>query len=106
MSAYTVIKKDGETLVTTVINSNGAKKSGVNPANLQMPGGFSVERVSEVYGPSNEAKSATQVIPANPLPDTVRYSGPTKTAGADADENVLNIDLAASSATVFIMTKK
>lgn len=104
MSAYTVVKNDGETLVTTVINANNAKKSGGNPVDVQMPEGFSVERVSQVYGPSNEAKNATQVIPANPLPDTVPYSGPTTTASAD--ENVLNIDLAASSATVFIMTKK
>ena len=108
MSAYTVIKNEGETLVTTVINANAAKKSGGNPVNLQMPDGFSVDRASQVYGPSNEAKSATQVIPANPLPDTIPYSGPTQSASADAEagENVLNIDLAASSATVFIMTKK
>lgn len=106
MSAYTVIKDDGKTLVTTVINANDAADSGGNPLTLSMPKDFSVDKASQVYGPSNDAKSATQVIPANPLPETVPYSGPTKSASADTDENVLNIDLAASSATVFIMTKK
>lgn len=40
------------------------------------------------------------------LPDKVPYSGPKKTASTDTESNELNIDLAASSATVFIMTKK
>lgn len=106
MSAYTVIKDDAKTMVTTVINANDAAETGGNPVTLSMPKGFSVDKASQVYGPSNDAKSATQVIPSNPLPDTVPYSGSTKTASAEADENVLNIDLAASSATVFIMRKQ
>lgn len=108
MSVYTVVKDDGKTLVTTVINANDAAESGGNPTTLKMPDGFSVEGASQVYGPSNEAKSATKVVPYNPLPDTVPYSGPKKTASADADgeDNELNIDLAGSSATVFIMRKK
>lgn len=108
MSAYTVVKDDGKTLVTTVINANDAADSGGNPLSMTMPKGFSVDEASQVYGPSNDAKSATQVIPSNPLPDKIPYSGPKKTASAEAeaDENVLNIDLAASSATVFVMRKK
>ena len=67
-----------------------------------------VDRASQVYGPSNDAKAATQVIPANLLPDKVPYSGEKRTATADADseQNVLNIDLAASSVTVFVMRKQ
>lgn len=106
MSAYTVSKDEGKTLVTTIINANDAAEVGGNPVSLKMPKGFSVAKASQVYGPSNEAKSATQVIPTNPLPDKIPYSGAKKTADSEADENVLNIDLAASSATVFIMTKK
>lgn len=111
MSAYTVSKDEGKTLVTTVINANDAAEVGGNPVTLSMPEGFSVDKASQVYGKSNDAKSATQVIPANPLPDTVPYSGPasTKRASASAspetDENKLNIDLAGSSVTVFIMRK-
>jgi len=37
--------------------------------------GSSVDRASQVYGPSNDAKSATQVIPSNPLPDKIASSG-------------------------------
>ena len=83
-------------------------RSGGNPLSLTMPKGFSVDRASQVYGPSNDAKAATQVIPANPLPDKVPYSGEKRTATADADseQNVLNIDLAASSVTVFVMRKQ
>ncbi|WP_236586911.1 hypothetical protein [Brevibacterium casei] len=104
MSAYTVTKNDGATLVTTVINANDAADSGGNPVTLEIPDGFSVDRASQIYGPSNEAKNATEVIPANPLPDSVPYSGPAPTASS-ADDNDLRIDLAASSATVFIMSK-
>ncbi|WP_235343730.1 hypothetical protein [Brevibacterium sp. UCMA 11754] len=108
MNAYTVVKDDGKTLVTTVINANDDAEVGGNPTTLKMPDGFSVEGATQVYGPSNEAKSATKVVPYNPLPDTVPYSGPKKTASADADgeDNELNIDLAGSSVTVFIMRKK
>ena len=110
MSAYTVVKDEGKTLVTTIINANDAAEVGGNPVTLSMPDGFSVDEASQVYGPSNDAKSATQVIPANPLPDTVPYSGPTETstasATADADDNELNIDIAGSSVTVFVMKKE
>ena len=112
MSAYTVKKDDGETLVTTIINANDAKKSGGNPVILDMPKGFSVEKASQIYGPSNEAKNATTVIPANPLPDKIPYSGPKKTddasasASPDSDVSELNIDIVGSSVTVFIMSKK
>ncbi|WP_240520321.1 hypothetical protein [Brevibacterium aurantiacum] len=112
VSAYTVSKDDGKTLVTTIINANDAAEVGGNPVSLNMPKGFSVDRASQVYGPSNDAKSATQVIPSNPLPDTVPYSGPKKTGSASAaaspgaDDNELNIDIAGSSVTVFIMRKK
>lgn len=105
MSAYTVSKDEGKTLVTTIINANDAAEVGGNPVSLKMPKGFSVAKASQVYGPSNEAKSATQVIPTNPLPDKIPYSGAKKTADSEADENVLNIDLVASSATVFVMRK-
>lgn len=112
MSAYTVSKDDGATLVTTIINANDAKKVGGNPLTLDMPKGFSVEKASQVYGPSNEAKSATKVIPSNPLSDEVPCSGP-KTAGSASDsashdtgDNELNIDIAGSSVTVFIMRKE
>ena len=108
MSAYTVSKDEGKTLVTTVINANDAAEVGGTPVTLSRPEGYSVDEASQVYGKSNDAKSATQVIPVNPLPDTVPYSGPGATASAspDADENELKIDLAGSSVTVFIMRKK
>ena len=111
MSAYTVSKDEGKTLVTTVINANDAAKVGGNPVRLSMPEGFSVDEASQVYGPSNDAKSATKVIPANPLPDTVPYSGPASakrasaSASPETDENELKIDIAGSSATVFILRK-
>lgn len=104
MSAYTVTKNDGQSLVTTIINANDAADIGGNPVTLEIPDGFSVDRTSQIYGPSNEAKNATEVIPANPLPDSVPYSGPAPTA-SPTDDNDLRIDLAASSATVFIMSK-
>lgn len=110
MSAYTVTKNEGETLVTTIINANDAAKSGGNPVNLHVPEGFSVERASQIYGPSNEATNATSVIASNPLPDTIPYSGPKKTASASAatgtGDSELNIDLATSSVTVFIMREQ
>lgn len=105
MSAYTVTKNDGTTLVTTIINANDAAASGGNPVTLEIPEGFSVDKATQIYGPSNDAKNATQVIPANPLPDSVPYSGPAPTASEAADDNDLRIDLAGSSATVFIMSK-
>lgn len=111
MSAYTVTKNKGETLVTTIINANDAAKVGGNPVTLKMPDGFSVEKASQVYGPSNAATNATEAIPSNPLPDTVPYSGPKPTGSASAsaspkaEGNELNIDIAGSSVTVFIMKK-
>lgn len=112
MSAYTVTKNKGKTLVTTIINANDAAKTGGNPATLKMPDGFSVEKASQAYGSSNEAKNATSVIPFNPLPDKIPYSGPKKSgspsasASPDVENNELNIDIAGSSVTVFIMRKK
>lgn len=112
MSAYTVSKDNGKTLVTTIINANDADEVGGNPVSLNMPKGFSVDKASQVYGPSNDAKSATQVIPSNPLPDTIPYSGPKKTGSASAsaspgaEDSELNIDIVGSSVTVFIMRKK
>ena len=112
MSAYTVTKDDGKTLVTTIINANDAAEVGGNPVLLNMPKGFSVDEASQVYGPSNDAKSATQVIPTNPLPDKLPYSGPKPTVSASASaspgahDSALNIDIAGSSVTVFIMRKK
>lgn len=106
MIAYTTLKDESTTLVTMIINANDAGEVGSNSVSLKMSKGFAVAKASQVYGPSNNAKSATQVIAANPLPDKVPYSGPKKTGDTDADENVLNTNLVASSATVFIMTKK
>ncbi|MCF2585809.1 hypothetical protein HU144_00710 [Brevibacterium sp. UCMA 11752] len=112
MNAYTVSKDNGKTLVTTIINANDAAEIGGNPVSMNMPKGFSVDKASQVYGPSNGAKSATKVIPSNPLPDTIPYSGPKKTGSASvsaspgADDNELNIDIAGSSVTVFIMRKE
>ncbi|WP_211168057.1 hypothetical protein [Brevibacterium sp. 'Marine'] len=133
MSAYTVVKNDGKTLVTTVINANDAAKVGGNPVTLAMPSGFNVSSASQVYGESNDVKSATQVVPANPLPDSVPFSGdgaaasasggasssagesasssPDASGASDAqsggmgDDGKLRIDLAGSSVTVFVMTK-
>jgi len=131
MSAYTVVKNDGRTLVTTVINANDAGRVGGNPVTLSMPEGFSVDSASQVYGASNDVKSATQVVPANPLPADVPFSGdePTDSAGVGpssgasagasssagsgsslapsdgAGDGKLRIDLAGSSVTVFVMRK-
>lgn len=123
MSAYTVVKNDGKTLVTTVINANDAASVGGNPVTLSMPSGFTVDEATQVYGASNDVKSATQVVPANPLPDSVPFSGGESSGVASgssspdasgspaaqrggAGEGNLRIDLAGSSVTVFIMTKE
>ena len=128
MSAYTVSKDDGRTLVTTVINANDAASVGGNPVTLSMPEGFAVDSASQVYGKSNDVKSATQVVPANPLPADVPFSGEgaatsSPSAGASAGSNSstasssaapgggaadgnLRIDLAGSSVTVFVMSKE
>ena len=125
MSAYTVSKDGGRTLVTTVINANDAEKVGGNPVTLSMPSGFSVSLASQVYGESNDVKNATQVVPTNPLPDEVPFSGDvaaSSTGGASAssssggssspeaeggmgDDGKLRIDLVGSSVTVFVMRK-
>ena len=122
MSAYTVVKNDGRTLVTTVINANDAASVGGNPVTLAMPSGFTVSSASQVYGSSNDAKSATQVVPANPLPASVPFSGDGAGASGGAsspggasssaasnggvgDDGKLRIDLAGSSVTVFVMSK-
>ena len=124
MSAYTVSKDEGRTLVTTVINANDAASVGGNPVTLSMSEGFAVDSASQVYGESNDVKSATQVVPANPLHADVPFSGdePTGSAGASAGSNSsaasssatpgggaadgnLRIDLAGSSVTVFVMSK-
>jgi hypothetical protein len=132
MSAYTVSKDDGRTLVTTVINANDAASVGGNPVTLEMPSGFSVDRATQVYGASNTVKNATEVVPANPLPADVPFSGggaggagSGASAGASASDGgspsggassspapsggvkdgKLRIDLAGSSATVFVMSK-
>lgn len=75
MTAYIFVKNDGRTLVTTVINANEADSVGGNPVTLTMPDGFSVDSASQVYGPSNDVKNATQVAPTNPLPGEVPFSG-------------------------------
>ena len=126
MSAYTVVKNDGRTLVTTVINANDATSVGGNPVTLSMPSGFSVSSASQVYGESNDVKNATQVVPTNPLPADVPFSGEGASASASegesassspdasgspqaeggmGDDGKLRIDLAGSSVTVFVMTK-
>jgi hypothetical protein len=123
MSAYTVVKNDGRTLVTTVINANDAAKVGGNPVTVSMPSGFSVSSASQVYGESNDVKSATQVVPANPLPASVPFSGDgaggssasaSPSGGASSspasnggvgDDGKLRIDLAGSSVTVFVMSQ-
>ena len=122
MSAYTVVKNDGRTLVTTVINANDAASVGGNSVTMAMPSGFSVSSASQVFGESNDVKSATQVVPANPLPASVPFSGdgagasggassPGGTSSSPAsnggvgDDGKLRIDLAGSSVTVFVMSK-
>ncbi|SDT18007.1 hypothetical protein SAMN04489752_3597 [Brevibacterium siliguriense] len=122
MSAYTVVKNDGRTLVMTVINANDAASVGGNPVTVTMPTGFSVSSASQVYGESNDVKSATQVVPANPLPAEVPFSGDEAAGSASASaalgaansspapsdgagDRKLRIDLAGSSVTVFVMKK-
>ena len=126
MSAYTVVKNDGRTLVTTVINANDAASVGGNPVTLAMPSGFAVDSASQVYGESNDVKCATQVVSANPLPADVPFSGEGASASASegasassspdasgspqaeggmGDDGKLRIDLAGSSVTVFVMKK-
>ncbi|WP_240372407.1 hypothetical protein [Brevibacterium zhoupengii] len=106
MSAYTVSKDGGRTLVTTVVNANDAAKVVGNPLALRLPNGYSVNEASQVYGPSNDAKDASKTIPSNPLPKELPFSVQTSSPSASAGARELNIDLAASSATVFIMRKK
>ncbi|WP_343071927.1 hypothetical protein [Brevibacterium renqingii] len=122
MSAYTVVKNDGRTLVTTVINANDAASVGGNPVTLSMPSGFAVDSASQVYGASNDVKSATQVVPRNPLPADVPFSGEeasgasepagvsgstsASAASTEAGDGSLRIDLAGSSVTVFVMSKR
>lgn len=119
MSAYTVVKNDGRTLVTTVINANDAASVGGNPVTLSMPEGFAVDEATQVYGASNDVKSATQVVPVNPLPTDAPFSGDgaggaSESGGASssgtpsgaADVGKLRIDLAGSSVTVFVMSKR
>lgn len=110
MTAYTVVKNDGRTLVTTVINANDAGRVGGNPVTLTMPSGFAVDETTQIYGASNDVKGATQVVPANPLPTDVPFSGSIETSTAststDSDDSELNIDIAGSSVTVFIMKKE
>ncbi|WP_350270362.1 hypothetical protein AAFP32_01705 [Brevibacterium sp. CBA3109] len=118
MSAYTVVKNDGRTLVTTVINANDAATVGGNPVTLSIPSGFSVDSASQVHGVSNDVKSATQVVPANPLPADVPFRGKDidSASGSDgarssaassggADDGKLRIDLAGSSVTVFVLSQ-
>lgn len=128
MSAYTVVKNDGRTLVTTVINANDAASVGGNPVTLAMPSGFSVDSASQVYGESNDVKSSTQVVPANALPAEVPFGGdgasassggasgsasnppdasgsPAAQSGGMGNDGKLRINLAGSSVTVFVMTK-
>lgn len=127
MSAYTVVKNDGRTLVTTVINANDATSVGGNPVTVSMPSGFTVASASQVYGESNDVKNATQVVPTNPLPADVPFSGdgatgaasggssassspdasgsPAASNGGMGDDGKLRIDLAGSSVTVFVMRK-
>ena len=130
MSAYTVVKNEGHTLVTTVINANDAASVGGNAVTMAMPSGFSVDSASQVYGESNDVKNATQVVPANPLPADVPFSGDGASSGASGgaspsssassspdasgapaasggmgDDGKLRIDLAGSSVTVFVMRK-
>ena len=127
MSAYTVVKNDGRTLVTTVINANDAASVGGNPVTVSMPSGFTVASASQVYGESNDVKNATQVVPTNPLPADVPFSGdgatgaasggssassspdasgsPAASNGGMGDDGKLRIDLAGSSVTVFAMRK-
>ena len=57
MSAYTVVKDDGKTLVTTVINANDAASVGGNPVTLSVPSEFSVSSASQVFGESNDVKA-------------------------------------------------
>lgn len=127
MSAYTVVKNDGKTLVTTVVNANDAASVGGNPVTVSMPSGFTVASASQVYGESNDVKNATQVVPTNPLPADVPFSGdgasgsasggasassspgasgsPAASSGGMGDDGKLRIDLAGSSVTVFVMRK-
>ncbi|WP_219922095.1 hypothetical protein [Brevibacterium oceani] len=108
ISAYTVSKDDGKTVVTTLINANDAAEVGGNPVTLSMPKGFSVDEATQVYGASNDAQSATTVIPANPLPEEIPYSGKQASASSEATaaSSELNIDIAGSSVTVLIMRKR
>lgn len=105
MTAYTVSKDNGTTLVTTVINANDAKDSGGNPVSLTAPAGYTVSEAAQIRAPSNDARNATSVHPSTPLPDSVPYSGPAR-ASDDPNLTELDIDLAASSATVFIWRKE
>lgn len=76
-----------------------------------MPKGFSTDTASWVYAPFNDAKNQTTVIPANPLPKMVPYSGPKKTDSVsspttDSADNTVNIEVVTSSVTVSVMRKK
>ncbi len=85
MSAYTVVKNDGCTLVTTVINANDAAKVGCNPVTLSMPEGcFTVGEARHVFAASNDVRSATQLLLANPLPENVPSSGEERTASSSS----------------------
>ncbi len=105
MSAYTVSKNDGNTLVTTIVNANDAKTSGGNPVTLTAPPGYRVAEAAQIHAPSNEAKSVTAVHPSTPLSKSVPYSGPARPSD-DPKTTEFDIDLAASSATVLILRKE
>ncbi|RBP62942.1 hypothetical protein DFO66_11246 [Brevibacterium sanguinis] len=105
ISAYTVSKDEGNTLVTTIVNANDAKSSGGNPVTLTAPQGYRVAEAAQVHAPSNEAKNATAVHPSTPLPETVPYSGPARPSD-DPKMTEFDIDLSASSATVLILRKE
>src|SRR5699024_8248313 len=126
-----VSKDEGRTLVTTVLNANDAASVGGNPVTLSMPEGFAVDSASQADGASNDGKSATQGVPATPLPAEVPCSGAGgaaaaaggpaaaaessgETAGASslsspsegAGDGELRIELGGSSVTVFVMSEE
>lgn len=103
LRAYAVHHEAEDRVVVTVVNTADAADVDATPVSINMPDGYAATEASQVSGDNLTEPMVSDYLQPLPLPDDLPYSQETDQETDQAPS--LELDVGASSATVFVFER-